>query len=113
MSVPSQELENLHPRVQAVADVHPVVPVNVDTRWQVELPRVLPEGADEHQYLAVRGEYLEVVEGSVHHPQVAFFVIGHALRAYELARTSALASDAAHEFSVRGEYLYRAAAGVG
>src|SRR5689334_25283588 len=103
MSVPSQELANLHPRVQAVAHVNAVVLVNVDTRGQIELPRVLPEGADEHQYLAVRCEYLEVVEGSVHHPQVAFFVIGHALRAYELARTSTLAPDAAHKFSVGGE----------
>src|SRR5690348_13079354 len=113
MSVPSQELKNLYPCIQAVADVNAVVLVNVDIRRQIELARVLPIGAHEHQRLAVGAEDLEVVEGGVHHPQVAFFVVGHAFRTNKLARTRALPSDAAHELTFGRKHLYRATAGVG
>src|SRR5690349_546153 len=108
MSVPSQELKNLHPSVQAVADVNAVVLINMDIHWQVELARVLPKSAHEHQHLAVGSEDLEIVEGGVHHPQVAFLVKGQALRADEFSGACALPPDAAHELQISGEYFHRA-----
>src|SRR5690242_4334394 len=97
MSVPSQELKNLYPCIQAVADVNAIVLVNVDIRRQIELARVLPIGAHEHQRLAVGAEDLEIVEGGIHHPQVTFLVVGQTLRTHELTRARALAPNAAHE----------------
>src|SRR5437763_1385407 len=113
MSVPSQELEDLHPRVQAVADVHAIVFVDVNAHGQVELSRLLAVGAHEHQHLAVRREDLNIVESGVNDPEVAFAVVGNTLGTNELAGPRALASDSAQEFQLGGKDLNGATAGVG
>src|SRR5271157_3492580 len=111
--VAAQELKNLHAGIKRIPDVNAVLLVNVNSHGQVEGARRIAVSAYEHQDRSLGIEDLEVVEGGVHHPDVAFTVERHALRPRKVARLVPPPAEAPHKFEIRGKNLDRAASRVG
>ncbi len=96
----TQELEDLDAMIELIAHIDLLRFVDKNSHGQVKRPRHIAELAYPHQQIALGAENLEIVEGCIHDPVVAFFINGDALGPDKFAGAVALLAKAADEFEL-------------